>query len=74
MRQRGKLRFRLTIVRGSLDALKPRVLKRRAQRHAAHIDGMVKRLNGAHDWARAYVRMREAFGGSTVDRYRPEEV
>lgn len=50
-------RFRLAVVRGSLDKLKPRVLKKRAQRHAAHIDRMMKHACGYHGWARRRARM-----------------
>lgn len=72
MRRKGKPRFRLGITRGSLDALKHRVVKRRARRHATHIDGMMKRMRGSHEWARSVVRMQKAFGDEELaGRYEP---
>ena len=82
MRKRSTQRFRLgPIVRGTLDKLKLRVLKKRMRVQATHIDKSMKHLRGSHEWARRQVRMLKAFEResfardffeSPFDRYRKE--
>lgn len=55
-------KFKLAPVRGSLDNLKHRVLKKRARRHAGHLFMMGQHLRGSHEWARRHVRALKALG------------